>query len=193
MNPCRFSELAWTEPCATCSSFETSPDAQEAGLGPSRGCCQKKPFTLSMNPWSSILLKPDVAVKKCPQNVISYGKYKQVNCTELEKLTGFQTIDACRLLVSSETQAVVTAHWECINSLKKSTASDMATSNMKASLLFCRFTYNFCNSLISQILKLANDNPACSAPSEPLKYYLQTERALLWLLHTWTIGWSCKN
>lgn len=99
--------------------------------------------------------------------------------TELQKLTGFQTIDACRLLVSSETEAVVTTHSEHINSLKKSTASDTAISNMKASLLFCRFTYNFCNSLILQILKLANDNPACSASSEPLKYYLQTERALL--------------
>jgi len=30
-------------------------------------------------------------------------------------------------------------------------------------------------------------------PSEPLKYYLQTERALLWLLPIWTMGWSGKK
>lgn len=69
----------------------------------------------------------------------------------------------------------------------------MAISNMKASLLFCRFTYNFYNSLILQILKLANDNPSCYSSIRILKYYLQTERALLWLLLIWTIVWSGKN
>lgn len=49
-------------------------------------------------------------------------------------------MDACRLLVPSEKQKAVNTHPEYLNSLKKSTFSDMAISNMKASLLFRRFT-----------------------------------------------------
>lgn len=87
-------------------------------------------------------------------------------------------MDTSRLCLQKKQEAVNT-HWEHLNSLKKSTVSDMAISNMKASLLFCRFTYNFYNSLILQILKLANDNPSCYSSIRILKYYLQTERALL--------------
>lgn len=80
---------------------------------------------------------------------------------------------------------------EYLNSVKKCT--DMAKTNMKASLLSFRFTYNSYNSLISQILQLANDNPSFCSSIRILKV-LFTDRKCFALIAAYLNHWiSGKN
>lgn len=69
----------------------------------------------------------------------------------------------------------------------------MAKTNMKASLLSFRFTYNSYNLLISQILQLANDNPSFYSSIRILKV-LFTDRKCFALIAAYLNHWiSGKN
>lgn len=61
------SDLDWTRPCGTLSSKTAS-----------RGSFQKKSLFNSTTPRSFILLNPNVAMKKCPENVMSCGNTNEL-------------------------------------------------------------------------------------------------------------------
>lgn len=104
---------------------------------------------------------------------------------------------ACKLWVPLEKREAVSIHREHLNSLQKSTASDAAITNMKASLLFFRlFTYNPYNSLILQILKPANNNPSCSSSIRIFKVLFTDKKSLALIaayLNHWVSRQKWKN